>query len=311
MAGAAVAAMSAASTARAADWLTLLDWACDPNATNQAAVKKMVLTACDATEGAKTACDVVAGTPFACFTNQAVARNNKSCDTAKLTFQISATTAQTFGWKIEGTLSVDAQYALFWNTAQECSLTAKTPVPTAQGGDYIFKAGQAKAVAIMIASGTGRITFLGGTVFSESLTKQCAKDMAVTAYKTATASACTGTPTPTPTPPGPTPSPTASASPTPMPTVSATPAGTPTPAPTVSATPVGTPTPAPTVSATPAGTPTPAPTVSATPAGTPTPAPTVSATPAGTPFPTPTATATAIARPTAAAARAIPNLRAR
>ena len=277
MCGAVALAMSVASTARAADWLTLLDWACDANDTNKRAVKAMVLSACDATEGAKTACDVVAGTPFACFDKQAVARDNRSCDKAKLTFEISATTAQTLGWKIEGTLNVDAQYALFWKTAQECSLTAKTPVPTEKGGDYIFKAGEAKAIAIMIASGEGKITFLGGTVFSEDVTKKCLGEMAVTAYKKTTASGCTGTPTPSPTP-----ATTPTGTPSPTPTASATP---PPPTPTVSATPPPTPTasatppPTPTVSATP---PPPTPTVTATPL----PTPTVSITP---PMPTPTA----------------------
>jgi hypothetical protein len=226
-----------------------------------------VLSACDAAEGAKTACDVVAGTPFACFDKQAVARDNRSCDKAKLTFEISATTAQTLGWKIEGKLNVDAQYALFWKTAQECSLTAKVPVPTDKGGDYIFKAGEAKAIAIMIASGEGKITFLGGTVFSEDVTKKCLGEMAVTAYKKTTAAGCTGpspSPSPTTTPTG---------TPSPTPTASATP---PMPTPTASATP---PMPTPTVSATPP----PTPTVSATP---PMPTPTVSATP---PMPTPTA----------------------
>jgi hypothetical protein len=229
--GAVTAALSIPRTADAADWFTLLDWACDPDPASTAAVKAMVLSACDATEGAKTACDVVAGTPFACFTQRAVARDNRSCDKAKLTFEITATTAQTFGWKIEGTLSVEAEYALFWKTAQECELTAKTPVPTAQGGDYIFKAGEAKAVAIMIASGQGKITFLGGTVFSEDVTKKCARDLSVTAFKKATASACSGTPSPTPTstpPATPPPSPTATATPPPS---------TPSPAPTATATP--------------------------------------------------------------------------
>jgi hypothetical protein len=215
-----VAAMSVASTAHAADWLKLLDWACDPNATNKAAVKAMVLAKCGATEGAKTACDVVSGTPFACFASKPVARNSRSCDKAKLTFEISATTSQTLGWKIEGTLRVDAEYALYWNTAQECQLTATTPVPTAQGGDYIFRAGEAKAIAIMIASGEGKVTFLGGTVFSEAVTKKCAQEMSVTAYKTATASSCSGTPPPSPSPtssPGATPGPSPTASPTPPP----------------------------------------------------------------------------------------------
>ncbi|HEX7835809.1 MAG TPA: hypothetical protein VF469_00015 [Kofleriaceae bacterium] len=263
MSGAIAAALSITSTAHAADWLTLLDWACDPNATNQAAVKTMVLTACDATEGAKAACAVVAGTPFACFNNQAVARNNTSCDSAAMVFQITTTTAQTFGWKVAGVLDVDAQYALFWKTAQECSLTPKTPVPTSRGGDYIFKAGEAHAIAIMNASGTGKITFLGGTVFSETVTKQCSRDLPVTAYKQATASECSGIPTPTPT---------------------ASPAGTPSPSPTASATP---PAPTPTVSATPP----PTPTATATP-----PAPTPTAT--TTPLPTvaPTAPATVLAR---------------
>jgi hypothetical protein len=281
MCGAVTAVMSVASTARAADWFMLLDWACDPNATNAAAVKAMILSACDATEGAKTACDVVAGTPFACFTNKAVARDNKSCDKAKLTFEISATTAQTFGWKVEGTLNVSADYALYWKTAQECELTAKVPVPTSQGGDYIFKAGSAKAAVIMIASGEGKITFLGGTVFSENVTKQCARDMAVTAYKKTTASGCSGTPTPTPAPtstPGGTPPPTPTASGTPPP---------PTPTATASATPMPT--------ATASATPTPTATASATPPPT-TPTATASATPWPTAAPTVVATPAALAR---------------
>jgi hypothetical protein len=161
-----------------------------------------------------------------------------------------------------GTLDVSATYALFWKTAQECALTLKTPVPTESGGDYVFRAGQTKAIAIMEASGTGRITFLGGTVFSEAVTKQCLGEQVANAFRKETANACKGqpptpSPSPSPSPGAPSPTPTGSATPTPMPTA-------PGPTPTASATPG--PSPMPTAPG-----PSPSPTASATPGPSPMP----------------------------------------
>ncbi|MBE7449372.1 MAG: hypothetical protein HS111_10855 [Kofleriaceae bacterium] len=204
-----------AGDARGADYLTLLDWACDPRPANTAAVKAMALSACEATEGARAACAVVSGTPFGCFTHEAVARDNRSCDKGAVRFTISGATGATLGWKVEGTLTVSAEYALYWSTAQECALTARTPVPSSAGGAYIFKAGSVKAVAIMTASGEGRVTFLGGTVFSERINKQCVRDLTITAYRQATASGCQGPPATPPATPSATATPSASASPTP------------------------------------------------------------------------------------------------
>lgn len=197
----------------AADWFALLDWACEPNQDKSRKVKQMVLSACSASEGTKAACDVAAGTPFACFTSSVVARDKTACDTATLTFQIETSTSETLGWKVVGTLTVSASYSLLWDTAQDCELAAKSPVPTAQGGTYVSRAGTAKAVATFVASGTGKVKFLGGTVFSEAVNKRCTRQLSVQAYDNASAGGCQG-PSPTPSPSSPpTPSPSASPSP--------------------------------------------------------------------------------------------------
>lgn len=190
--GLVAAALALVATVRAADAsdaLTMLDWACDPDADNGAAVKAALLAACELTEGAATACATVSGTPTACQTLTAGDPASESCGGHALRLTITGDSGSTLGWTVSGTLTVQGVIT-FKLTSTTCAATSISPPPEGAGGTYVDRAGVATATASFTASGTGSISFLGGTIFSASHEESCTQTLTADGHTNASANAC-------------------------------------------------------------------------------------------------------------------------
>lgn len=177
-----------AAPAHASNWLDLFEWACDENADNTATVKERLLDSCSVEEGKATVCDTVSGTPEACNTLTPEAEKENLCDAAAVTLSLSAETG-TAGFTVSGTLQV-AAVSKFTMTSQACTVTPKVPTPDGGAGTYVAEAGTAKAEASFVAQGTGKVTFLGGTIFSTTQTKSCDNTLSLDAKVVESVVAC-------------------------------------------------------------------------------------------------------------------------
>lgn len=190
--GAVAAALALVATVRAADasdLFTMLDWACDPDAANAAAVTADLLAACELTAGAATACATLSGTPTACQRLTAGAPQAEDCGSNALVVTITGDSGSTLGWTVSGTLTVKAVFT-FTMTSTTCAATSISPPPDGGAGTYVGRAGVATATASFTASGTGSISFLGGTIFSASHQEACTRTLTANGHTSASANAC-------------------------------------------------------------------------------------------------------------------------
>jgi hypothetical protein len=174
----------------------VVTWACEPTDATTAEVKAALLAACGATEGKKTVCAVLSGTPFACNDSSVTGPVTEPCSEQAIDLTATGGTGSVLGWSVEGEVTISGSVK-FTKTVKTCELTPKVPPPTGAAGTFVKEQGTASASASFSVTGTGKVTFLGGTIFSTTETSSCNRTMGpIDIYASDSAAGCEA-PTPT------------------------------------------------------------------------------------------------------------------
>lgn len=162
------------SSARAEDFYDDLEWACNQKPENLQAARAALANSCQFNQWCASgngcmaipACSPLTGTPWACWSNSIQHFPTNNCGNRSQTLYIEGE-IQGFAWTVHGQINVMAyRYTTF---DQNLCVVSNGAMTTAGGGTYVSESGYATLQLQMNASGTGSITFAGGTIFEFTL----------------------------------------------------------------------------------------------------------------------------------------------
>lgn len=185
-------AVSSPSPAWALNGLDFLDWACGGGGVASSSITDELLSDCAASaqpDEGKSVCEVLSGTPFACNDSQVDGPSKTSCRFNRVTLTATGQTGAYLGWQVSGSVTITGTIHAYKKT-ETCTLTPLSPTPTGDAGTYVAEAGTAWVVARFTAGGTGKIKFLGATVFGVSFKKTCEDSMSEKIFSEGSTAAC-------------------------------------------------------------------------------------------------------------------------